>query len=99
RGPPAERRPRLRPLWTAGAIGNLVEAVHGDGVVTRGPLEPPPPRAGGLVGVIGVASRIDDQRLPVGRDLDVQHVVVAVTAVPERPAVDDQVTLLRESTR
>ena len=46
--------------------------------------------------VVGVAARVEDERAPVGGDLDVEQVVVAVAAVAERAAVEDQPALVGE---
>src|SRR6185295_14942549 len=76
------------------AIRRLVEAVDDDGVVRRRALEPV--AEVGLLLVIGEAPRIHHERPAVGGDLDVEQVVVAVAAVAERPAVEDEEALLGE---
>src|SRR6185312_9900430 len=62
-------------------------------VVRGGALEPVPP-AGRVVGVVGVAAGVDDERPAGRRGLNRELVVVPVTAVAERAGVEDQPPLL-----
>ncbi len=86
-----------RTLRLAAAVGLLVEAVDGDGVVRCGALEPVAPVRGALG--VGEAAGIDDERMPVGVGLDAQGVVVSVTAVAERAAAEHQEALVGERAR
>jgi hypothetical protein len=87
--------PRDRaPPRLAGAVRRLVEAVDDHRVVRGRALEPVAQVRRALV--VGVAAGVDDERAAVGGDLDRQEVVVAVAAVAERAAVEDQEALVRE---
>ena len=81
------RDARAIPLSVFRGGRRLIEAIDGYRVVGGGRLEPPTPVW--RIVAVGVAAGIDDER-PSRRHLDAQRVVVAVPAVAERTAVEDE---------
>src|SRR5438270_707946 len=78
----------------AATIRGLVQAIDGDGVMGGRALEPAPP-VGRLLRV-DVPSRIDDQRRPASGNLDVEQVIMAVTAVAQRATVENEIAFFLE---
>ena len=89
-----EPAPRDRPLGLAAVVLRLVEIVDADRVVRPGALEPV--THVGVALVVGEAAGIEHQRTASRRELDGQQVVVAMAAVTDRPAVEDQKPLVLE---
>src|SRR5947209_18335968 len=83
-----------RTVRRAATIRGLVQAIDGDGVMGGRALEPAPP-VGKLLRV-DVPSRIDDQRRPASGNLDVEQVIMAVTAVAQRATVEDEIAFFLE---
>ncbi len=88
------RRRRAALERLAAAVRRLVEAVDDDGVVGRRALEPVAQVRVALG--VGEPARIDDQRPAQTVGLDRQRVVVAVAAVADRAAVEQQEALVGE---
>ena len=89
-----QSRLRERLFRFSPAIRNLVEPINAYGVVGRGSFEPVA-KIGRMLGV-SVTSRINNQRPAPCSNLHVQHVIVAVPAIAERSAIEDQEAFMVE---
>ncbi len=85
-----EHGPRRWQRRAPARVRRLVEPVDGDGVVRGRAAEPAPLRLG-----VREAPRVEHERRLSRPRLDAQRVVVAVPAVAQRPAVEDQEALAR----
>ena len=95
--PPQQPAVGDRPAGPAARVGRLVEPVDADRVVRRGAAEPAPQVRRRLR--VAPATGVHDQRPPAAVGLEREQVVVAVAAVAERAAVEDQEPGVRRPSR
>src|SRR5882724_1842906 len=86
-----ESRLRQRLFRFSPTIGDLIQAIHANSVVSSRPLEAVA-KVGRMLR-IGVAPGINDQGFSAASNLHIQHVVVSMPPVAQRAAVEDQEAL------